>query len=45
MKQGGLSAYYGLGNTGAGLKARDLDDVGELMEIIARGYYGANEEY
>ena len=44
MKQEGLSAY-GLGNTGAGLKARDLDNVEELMEIIARGYYGANEEY
>ena len=44
MKQGGLSAY-GPGNTGAGLKARDLDNVEELMEIIARGYYGANEEY
>ena len=40
MEKQGLSEY-GLGN----LKQRDLDNVETLMEIIARGYYGVDDEY
>jgi len=36
---------YGLGNIDKGFTRRDLHNVEALMEIIARGYYGADDEY